>query len=81
VDNEIMLDNLIKDTKAKIAKFIDCKEVTVKIVGSTLEVYSGEFPMFRYNFREAHTIMGQPHKMGFTPARMLDLAAQLRTVA
>lgn len=75
-----MLENLIKDTKAKISQFIDCDKVEVKVVGNTLEVTSGGWQMFLYNFREARTVFGMPHKMGFTPGRLMDLTDQLKAV-
>lgn len=73
-----MLDKLIKDTKANIAKFIDCDKVEVAVVGKTLEVRSAGWQMFTYNFHEGRTVFGQGHKVGFTPSRLLDLALQLK---
>lgn len=76
-----MLENLIKETKAMIAKFIDYDCVEVKVVGKTLEVSSGFITVFHYNFQECRTISGQTHKVGLTPARLIDLSAKLRTLA
>lgn len=76
-----MLENILKDTKEKIAHFIDCDQVLVNVKGPTLEVTSGPFTMFRFNFREGRVIEGQAHKVGFTPNRLFDLADQLKQAA
>ena len=76
-----MLENLLREVKAKISQFIDCDKVEVKVVGKTLEVTSSGWQMFHYNFQENRTIFGQPHKMGFTPGRILDLSIQLKALA
>lgn len=73
-----MLENLIKDTKEKIAQFIDCDKVAVQVKNHLLEVKSGPFTMFCYNFRDGKVVEGQAHKVGFTPARLYDLRQRLQ---
>lgn len=74
-----MLETFIKETKEKIAKFIDCDKVVIKVNGPVFEVHSCGFPLFSFNYKEARVIQGQGHKVGLHPLRLHDLCTTLRS--
>ena len=79
--NNIALENLLKETQQKIAKFIDNDKVTVHVTNYLFEVKSGPFTMFSYSIKEGNVVEGMPHKVGFTPGRLIDLVASLKAVS
>lgn len=73
-----MIDALVKELREKIAHFTGCDKVTVEANNGVLEVRSGFWTMFRYNFRTGRVLEGQMHKVGFTPYGLVDLSNTLR---
>lgn len=76
-----MLDLIINNAKNKIAKFIEATDVEVKVEGCVFEVRGNVFTLFSYNFVTGKVIYGHAHKVGYTPARLLDLSAELKAAA